>query len=192
MRNEPFVAGFGILLVEAAGRSRRIELHRGVVHRSRAGEKLPRSDVTRAACLDRQHEVSIDVLSRCAQRVGCRLEDEVRLPELPLAVPCGRTREQRGVTFDEWRKATGIDGETTFKLGYPTGTRVVVRPNRYEKGRANVAVYNWNEAEAVEIDLSKVLAAGQSYKIVSAQNFFGEPVTAGTYDGKPVRLPLET
>ena len=35
-----------------------------------------------------------------------------------------------------------------------------------------------------------MLAAGQRYKIVTAQNFFGEPVTAGTYDGKPVRLPM--
>ncbi len=109
-----------------------------------------------------------------------------------LVIRTGKDKgaEQRGVTFDEWRKATGIDRKTTFQMGHPTGTRVAIRPNRYEKGRANVAVYNWDEAATVEIDLSKVLAGGQRFKIVSAQNFFGEPVMTGTYDGAPVRLSM--
>jgi hypothetical protein len=109
-----------------------------------------------------------------------------------LVIRKGRDKEavQRGVSFDEWRKATGIDRETTFKSGYPTGTRAVVRPNRYEKGRANVAVYNWDEAESVEVDLSKVLARGQRYKIVNVTNFFGEEALTGAYDGAAVRLPM--
>jgi hypothetical protein len=43
---------------------------------------------------------------------------------------------------------------------------------------------------AVSVDLSKVLRNGQRYRIVSAQDYFGEPVLEGAFDGRPVRLPM--
>jgi len=85
----------------------------------------------------------------------------------------------------DWRAAN------TVVAGRPAGVKVVVRPNAYEPGRASVIVYNWDKRDAVEADLSKVLKAGARFKIVSAQDFFGEPVLDGRYDGKPVRLPMK-
>jgi hypothetical protein len=38
--------------------------------------------------------------------------------------------------------------------------------------------------------LSSVLAAGQGFRIMSARNVYGEPVTRGVHDGKPVRVPM--
>ena len=72
----------------------------------------------------------------------------------------------------------------------PTGRQVFVVPNRYEPGRANVVVYNWDRAAEVEADLGPVLKAGAKFRVVSAQDFFGKPVLEGAYDGKPVRLPM--
>ena len=65
-----------------------------------------------------------------------------------------------------------------------------VRPNRYEPGRANIIVYNWDNSASVNVDLSTVLTAGQSYTIVNAQNFFGSPVTSGTYNGGTIGIPM--
>ena len=75
--------------------------------------------------------------------------------------------------------------------GRPQGVKVAVRPNAYEPGRAHVIVYNWDRRPAVDVDLSKVLKTGAKFKVASAQDFFGEPVLAGKYDGKPVRLPMK-
>ena len=72
----------------------------------------------------------------------------------------------------------------------PKGAKVIVRPNRYEPGRAHVIVYNWDRKKSIAADLSGVLKDGGKYRVVSAQDFFGEPVAGGTFDGKPVKLPM--
>jgi hypothetical protein len=97
--------------------------------------------------------------------------------------------KRKGMEFDDWRRATGFDAASTF-AHKPSGTRVFVRPNRYEPGRAHVAVYNWDRAETVEIDLGGVLETGDRYRLVSAQDFFGEPLLSGVYDGGPLRLAM--
>jgi PKD repeat protein len=78
----------------------------------------------------------------------------------------------------------------TFYASKPSAAKIVVRPNAYEPGRANITVYNWNLAATVSVDVSAVLAAGQAYEVRNAQNWFGAPVAAGTYDGTPLNLPM--
>jgi hypothetical protein len=80
------------------------------------------------------------------------------------------------VYYDRTSPARGID--------------VFVRPNRFEAGRAHVAVFNWNRADSVQIDISKSgLQIGDHYEIHSAQNYFRD-VQVGTYDGKPIRVSM--
>jgi hypothetical protein len=80
--------------------------------------------------------------------------------------------------------------DNTYLSQRPTGALVFVRPNSYEPGRANVTVYNWDLAPAVNVDLGSVLPAGSRYEIRNAQNFFGPPVLSGTYRGGVVSLPM--
>jgi hypothetical protein len=75
----------------------------------------------------------------------------------------------------------------------PAGVVVTVRPNRYEPGRAHVAIYNWDRRPAVDVDLSAAaLAPGTAYEVRDAQNFFGRPVVKGTFspDSPAVSIPL--
>jgi hypothetical protein len=72
----------------------------------------------------------------------------------------------------------------------PTGVSVFVRPNQYESGRAHIAVFNWENRDSVQADLSDVLRAGDKYEIRDAQSYFGPPVAWGTYDGRPIMLPM--
>jgi hypothetical protein len=91
-----------------------------------------------------------------------------------------------------WRAQKGFDAHSTFRedgLGYPKGVDVFVRPNQYEPGRAHIAVLNWDRVPKVNVDLSKVLKVGQSYRIFNVQNLWGAPVASGTYDGGDVALP---
>jgi hypothetical protein len=71
-----------------------------------------------------------------------------------------------------------------------TSTQVFVRPNRYERGRALVVVYNFGQQGSVTVDLSSVLVSGQRYVVRNVQDFYGAPVASGTYSGGFVSLPM--
>jgi len=43
----------------------------------------------------------------------------------------------------------------------------------------------------VEVDLSPALEKGQSFRIVSAKDYFGPAVVSGTWEGKSVRVPMQ-
>ena len=91
--------------------------------------------------------------------------------------------------FADWRDTTGFD--TTGEVEAVTTRPVVfVRPNQYVPGRANVIVYNWGKASVVEIDLSSVLQPGDHYEIVSAMDFYGEPLIDGVFDGQLIDLAM--
>ncbi len=96
----------------------------------------------------------------------------------------------RGLTFADWQAKLGLDRASTYAEKAPTGTKVFVRPNQYEKGRGHIAVYNWDRAAHVEVDLSAILSPGQNYRIASARNFRGAPIISGAYTGRPVMLPM--
>jgi hypothetical protein len=73
----------------------------------------------------------------------------------------------------------------------PKGVWQFVRPNKYETGRAHVAVYNWDKKDSIDLDLSKSgLKAGDQFEIRDVQNLEAKPVAAGVYDGKPVTVSL--
>jgi len=60
---------------------------------------------------------------------------------------------------------------------------VVVRPNAYQPGRANVMIYSFSGATTATINLASTgLVNGQSFVIRNAQNYFGTPVLTGTYN----------
>lgn len=100
----------------------------------------------------------------------------------------------RDLTFAQWQQpsaTTRWDQDSSFAEGRPGGVKVFLRPNRYQKGRAHIIVYNWDKRDAVEIDLGLLVPAGRRFRIVSAQDFFGQPVLEGAADGKPIRLPMK-
>jgi len=79
---------------------------------------------------------------------------------------------------------------TVLGSSTPTTTKVVVLPNQYERGRANVIVYNWGKQGSVSVNLSNVLQSGDRFEIRNAQNFYGTPVLRSTYNGGSISLPI--
>jgi parallel beta-helix repeat protein len=92
--------------------------------------------------------------------------------------------------FPAWRSATGLGRSDQVVAGAPTATKVVVRPNRYEEGRAFIVVYNFAQQRAVDVGLSGVLKQGSRFTIRNVQDVFAEPVVSGTYDGGTVSIPM--
>lgn len=76
------------------------------------------------------------------------------------------------------------------QIGKPTWGSVLVRPSVYEPGRAHIAIFNPENKEAAQVDVSKALKRGEAYVVRDAQNVFGEPVASGRYDGGTITIPM--
>jgi hypothetical protein len=74
----------------------------------------------------------------------------------------------------------------------PAATKVVVRPNRVEAGRAHVIVLNWGQERQVSADLTGVLSPGDRYEVRNVQALFGPPLVSGTVQAgtSAITIPL--
>src|SRR5262249_12162610 len=93
-------------------------------------------------------------------------------------------------SFSEWKKCTGFDSASSWTDSPLSGTRIFVRSNRYEPGRANIVVYNWERSSHVAVDVCSVLAVGLYYEVRNAEDYFAPPVRTGIFDGRPLELPM--
>lgn len=93
-------------------------------------------------------------------------------------------------TFDAWRTLTGFAEPGVYAGSAPTGVKIVVRPNQYEPGRANIIVYNWAQQSTVSVDVSGILRPGDHYLVQHAQDFYGAPIASGIYTGGALELPM--
>jgi hypothetical protein len=109
------------------------------------------------------------------------------------------TSSQRGLTFEG--NSVFNNGMITLDDQYaenvrnstlrPTGVNIFVRPNKYEIGRGNITVYNWDLSPTVVVDIASLgLKWGEAFEVLDAQNYFGPPVTTGIYDGQLLVLPM--
>jgi len=94
------------------------------------------------------------------------------------------------MAYPAWLAATGALNPGALIGTPPTAVLAVVRPNQYEAGRANIAVYNWTGQSTVAVDVSNVLSVGQTYAVMSVFDMYGTPVLRGTYAGGSLQLPM--
>ncbi len=73
----------------------------------------------------------------------------------------------------------------------PAGARSVFLPNRYDPDRAHLAIYNWNEADAVEVETGDFLQDGDTAEIVDPKNPFGKSVATALCGSGKIRVPLQ-
>jgi hypothetical protein len=93
-------------------------------------------------------------------------------------------------TFDEWKRVSNQDANSRYYASEPAETVCFVRKNRYEKGRANLIVYNWKNTTNVAVDMSGVLSAGDTYQIYDVFCLSNGPVQTGVYDGKSISVSM--
>ncbi len=93
-------------------------------------------------------------------------------------------------TFSQWKAATGFDASSTAVSGTMPDT-VIVRPNAYEPGRANIIVIGTSNPISVSVNLSTSgLTNGQQFTIVNAFNYNGAAVYSGTYNAASPTITL--
>lgn len=105
--------------------------------------------------------------------------------QLPFYHNAGGTQE----SFASWKTDTGFDASSTYTGTAPTTNAVFVKPNIYERGRAHVAIFNWQLTSTVAVDLSTVLTSGDSYEVRNAANWDAGAILSGVYGGGTVNFP---
>lgn len=92
-------------------------------------------------------------------------------------------------TKKSWKDDFQFDRNSTYIDSAPVGSKVFVRPNRYAAGRGNIIIYNWNRANTVNVDVSTILASGDTYELRNVQDYFGD-VQTGVYTGGPMTINM--
>jgi len=72
----------------------------------------------------------------------------------------------------------------------PPGAKVVLLPNKYAPNRAHLAVYNWRKATRVKVPVAPFLKAGETYRLMNPQDFFGKPVAEGRCRGATIAVRM--
>lgn len=100
--------------------------------------------------------------------------------------------EGPGMTWQQWRDATGLGGSDEVAGHEPTSPKVFVRSLApYVPGRGHIIIYNWGLAGSVPVDLSGVLATGDRYAVWNVQDLFADTaVINDVYNGGTVNIPM--
>jgi hypothetical protein len=96
----------------------------------------------------------------------------------------------RSMRFAGWQ-AMGYDSKSRYlEESHPDENQVLLNVNEYDPNRAHLVIFNWRNLDEVEVDFSRLnLQPGDEYEIRNVQNFFEEAMT-GSYDGNPVKVPM--
>lgn len=97
--------------------------------------------------------------------------------------------QRYSVTKKSWQEDLQLDANSTYIDSAPTGTKIFLRPNKYDSRRAHIIVYNWNQSPEVSVDVSSILRAGDSYQVRNVQNYFKD-ITTGTYSGGQLKISM--
>lgn len=81
----------------------------------------------------------------------------------------------------------------TLSTSRPTsGNKVFVDANEIDPRRGRVTIYNYDDADSVNVDLSSILKDGEAYRIHSVMGLFQEALISDVYDGGLVSIPMGT
>lgn len=108
------------------------------------------------------------------------------------AVVTGNWVVEAGMSINRFKRVTE-SGNIVVPPGAKRPDRpadILLRPSPYVPGRANLAIFNWAKRPHVEVDLGSLLQPGQPFSIVSALDYFGKPLLAGRFAGRPVAVPM--
>lgn len=96
-----------------------------------------------------------------------------------------------GLNWNNWKTIMGFDSQSIITTS-PLPDTVIVRPNAYAAGRANVIVYAPSGATSVNVNLSTTgLTNGQPYTIKNAFNWNGPDVLTGVYSSASPIISLQ-
>jgi hypothetical protein len=68
--------------------------------------------------------------------------------------------------------------------------QVLVQPYRLDPNRANVVIFNGDGRTHIAVDPAPLLRPGRAFRMMDPRDFYGKPVLTGTYEGRPIEMPI--
>jgi hypothetical protein len=79
-----------------------------------------------------------------------------------------------------------------FEGQRPKDTAIIVRPNKWEKGRAHIAIYNWERKDVIDVAIDTIgLNPGDAFTLRNVQDYFGEPVVGIYQPEQPLQVRMK-
>ena len=69
-------------------------------------------------------------------------------------------------------------------------SKAILLPNKYDPGRAHLAIYNGARAAEVAVDVSRVLKGGDKYALLDPKNVYGPPLEIGRVQEPSIRIAM--
>ena len=83
-------------------------------------------------------------------------------------------------TFSTWQSNTSLDANSNAINGKPANI-IRIEPNKYERNRAHIAIFNFENRSSVTVDLSSALEKGVEFEIYDVENLLGNPVVRNNF-----------
>ena len=85
------------------------------------------------------------------------------------------------------------DAGNTLSTSKPTsGNKVFVDANGIDPRRGRITIYNYDNEDSVDVDLSSILKDGEAFRVHSVMGLFQEALISGVHDGSLVTIPMGT
>lgn len=74
----------------------------------------------------------------------------------------------------------------------PAEVKTILLPNRYDRNRAHLAIYNWDRADKVRAEAKRFFKSGETFRLMDPQDLFGSPVVQGTCYNDAIDVPMKS
>jgi hypothetical protein len=135
---------------------------------------------------------NIRVLNNCLYRVPMQIGYSA-----PYNEDCdvrGNLIVQGGLSINKYRKVVN-EGNVILRAGQQDpvldGLRIVLHAHAHDPDRFHLAVFNFAMKPEVSLRLGAALEQGERYRVLDPREFYGKPVTEGTYTGDPVTVAMK-
>jgi len=98
----------------------------------------------------------------------------------------------RGITGSSQTQITDLGGNEFLSSPPSFGKKIVVTANLYDTQRAKVVIYNYDNDDSVDVNVSSVLNVGETYRVHSSFGLFNTPLLTGVYDGRAISIPMDS
>ena len=98
----------------------------------------------------------------------------------------------RGTTGSRQDQVTDKGGNSFLSSPPSTGKKIVVTPNLYDSQRAKIVIYNYDNDDSVDVNVSSIMNVGETYRIHSSFALLSDPILTGVYDGSMISIPMDS
>jgi len=97
------------------------------------------------------------------------------------------------LSIDRYQNAVQ-EGNLVIKKGQtrPAETMTIFLPNRYDKNRAHLAIYNWESAEKVRVETGDFFKSGQTFHLMNPRDLSGSPIIQGTCEKGAIDVTVKS